>query len=298
LAPPSGIGHSHRLRMAVGNGLRGDIWTRFQEQFGIPQILEFYAATEANFSLYNAEGEPGAIGRIPPYLAHRFAIALVRHDAADGSVWRGPDGFCSRVDRGEVGEAIGRIDGGSGRFDGYTNPEESKRKILHDVFEKDDRWFRTGDLMRIDDRGFYYFVDRIGDTFRWKGENVSTTEVEQVLASAPGVHGAVVYGVAVPGTEGRAGMARLVVDTQFNLEEFRSHVRKRLPPYASPLFLRIGGSLAVTETFKHVKHQLSRDGFNPAASTDKFYYDDTEREQYLPLGTARFDRLMSGENRL
>lgn len=288
----------HRLRMAVGNGLRGDVWERFREKFAIPQILEFYAATEGNFSLYNAEGEPGAIGRIPPYLVHRFAVALVSYDAANGEVVRGDDGFCVKAARGETGEAIGRLDHGPGRFEGYTSSAESERKILHGVFAKGDSWVRTGDLMRRDERGFYYFVDRAGDTFRWKGENVSTAEVAEAISTAPGVIEAVVYGVAIAGSDGRAGMAKLTVDGGFDPAIFRSHVRARLPSFAVPVFLRIGSGLTVTETFKPKKQELMRDGFDPAVCREPLYVDEASKGRYCVLDTAKYERIMAGKIQL
>jgi fatty-acyl-CoA synthase len=163
-APLSEYENRHRLRLACGNGLRGDIWQDFQARFAIPRILEFYAATEGNFSLFNVEGQPGAIGRIPPLLAHRFPASLVRLDPASGVPLRNDEGFCIACARGEAGEAIGRIgraDEGGGRFEGYTDAGETEKKILRNVFATGDAWFRTGDLMRLDDKGFFHFVDRI-----------------------------------------------------------------------------------------------------------------------------------------
>jgi len=165
----------HALRIACGNGLRPDIWRDFQARFRIPRILEYYAATEGAFSLYNCEGEPGAIGRIPPYLRHQQPVEILRFDFDTGAPWRDAAGFCRRCEIDEVGEAVGQ-----GRFEGYTDAESSARKILKNVFEAGDAWYRTGDLMRRNERGFYYFVDRVGDTYRWKGENVSTSEVQSV----------------------------------------------------------------------------------------------------------------------
>ena len=220
-APISEFETRHRLRLVCGNGLRGDIWEAFQARFSIPQILEFYASTEGNFSLYNVEGKLGAIGRIPPLLAHRFPAAIVRLDAEVGMPVRNRDGLCVACARGEVGEAIGRIgtaDEGGGRFEGYTNPAETEKKVLRDVFAKGDAWFRTGDLMMLDEGGFFHFVDRIGDTFRWKGENVAASEVTEAVLDCPGVVEATTYGVEVADADGRAGMAAIVVDEQFDLK--------------------------------------------------------------------------------
>jgi fatty-acyl-CoA synthase len=286
----------HKLRLAVGNGLSGDVWQAFQNRFAIPQILEFYAATEGNFSLYNAEGKAGAIGRIPPFLAHRFPTAIVKFDDDLGVPARGPDGLCIPVTRGEAGEAVGKIAGGAARFEGYTDPAATEKKILRDVFTPGDAWVRSGDLMRQDAQGFFYFVDRIGDTFRWKGENVATTEVAAAAASAPGVVAANIYGVAVPGHSGKCGMAALEVSSDFDLAAVRSHIAIRLPPYARPVFLRIVDSLAITETFKQKKNALALDGFDPAKITDPLFVEDGTG--YQPLDTALYARISSGLMRL
>ena len=286
----------HGLRLAVGNGLSADVWEAFQNGFAIPQILEFYAATEGNFSLYNAEGKVGAIGRIPPFLAHRFPTAIVKFDDDTGVPARGPDGLCIPVARGEAGEAIGKIAGGAARFEGYTDAAASEKKILRDVFKPGDAWVRSGDLMRQDAKGFFYFVDRIGDTFRWKGENVATTEVAAAAASAPAVRSACVYGVAVPSANGRCGMAALEVEPDFDPAAFRAHMASRLPAYARPLFLRIVQSLAVTETFKQKKQLLAQQGFDPAAIADPLFADCGA--VFAPLNAALYARISSGLIRL
>jgi len=290
----------HQIRLACGNGLRADVWQAFQSRFRIPQILEYYAATEGNFSLYNAEGEPGAIGRIPPYLAHRLPVALVKFDLDRGEPLRNADGFCVVSAADDAGEAIGKIPSEradmSGRFDGYTNKQDTEKKILRNVFKPGDAWFRTGDLMRKDKRGFFYFVDRIGDTFRWKGENVATSEVETALTEYPGLRDANVYGVAVPGADGRAGMACIVTDDKFDLKGLRRHLTARLPAYAQPLFIRIQREMDVTGTFKHKKADLAQAGFDPSTTMDKMYFNDGEA--FLPLDTALFARIRSGQVRM
>ena len=292
----------HRLRLCCGNGLRGDVWKAFQSRFHIPRILEYYAATESSFSLYNCEGEPGAIGRIPPFLAHRFPVALIKLDIETGEPMRGEDGFCVRCAENEVGEALGEIrksgTGVGGRFEGYTEPEASARKVLRQVFSGDDAWFRTGDLMRRDERGFFYFVDRIGDTFRWKGENVSTIEVAQAISDCPGVIEAVVYGVAVPGADGRAGMAAVVVGQDFDLAACWRIIAAKLPDYARPLFLRICGEIESTTTFRPMKYALGREGYDPTLVSDPVYWNDRERQAFVPLDAALHERLRSGSFRL
>jgi fatty-acyl-CoA synthase len=300
-APPNAAERRHRLRLACGNGLGGAVWEAFQERFAIPRILEFYAATEGSFSLYNVEGRPGAIGRVPPFLAHRFGAEIVQFDAAAGAPFRGDDGRCVRCAPGEVGEAIGRIAGGqgAGRFEGYTSAAESEKKILRDVFAPGDAWFRTGDLMRRDAQGFFYFADRVGDTFRWKGENVATTEVAAAIAACPGVVDAVAYGVAVPGAEGRAGMAALVTAPGFDLATLHRHLAERLPAYARPLFLRLSQEIARTETFKPKTQILARDGFDPAAAAgDALFFADAAQGRYVPLDPALYGRLQAGAVRL
>ncbi|HVW75737.1 MAG TPA: long-chain-acyl-CoA synthetase [Rhizomicrobium sp.] len=287
---------AHALRLAVGNGLSGDVWEAFQQRFAIPQILEFYAATEGNFSLYNVEGKVGSIGRIPGFLAHRFPTAIVKFDATTGLPARGADGLCMAVARGETGEAIGKIAGGAARFEGYTDAAATEKKILRDVFQPGDAWLRSGDLMRQDAQGFFYFMDRIGDTFRWKGENVATTEVAAAAASAPGVKAANIYGVTVVGQDGRCGMAALEVADNFDLDAFRAHMAEHLPAYAQPVFLRIVDSLAITETFKQKKQLLAGDGFDPAAIADPVYADCGEG--YVRLDAALYARINSGLIRL
>ena len=290
----------HVLRLACGNGLRAEVWGEFQQRFRIPQILEYYAATEGNFSLYNCEGRPGAIGRIPPFLAHRLPVALVKFDLDAAAPVRNASARCERCAPHEPGEAIGQIldAHGSTRFEGYTDAAASSKKILRDVFAPGDAWYRTGDLMRQDEQGFFYFVDRVGDTFRWKGENVSTTEVAGVIAGCPGVMDVAVYGVSVPGTEGRAGMAALVTGEGFDLAELRRALQERLPAYARPLFLRIVTAIELTGTFKLRKQELALEGYDPARVRDAVYVDDGGRNAYVRLDDELHERLQAGVLRL
>jgi fatty-acyl-CoA synthase len=290
----------HRLRLCCGNGLRADVWEKFQSRFEIPRILEFYAATEGNVSLYNVEGKIGAVGRVPPFLAHRFPLALVRFDTATCEPARDADGRAVRCATGETGEAIGKIGkgGAGGEFEGYTSAAETERKILRNVFEDGDAWYRTGDLMRMDAGGYYYFVDRIGDTFRWKGENVATSEVAAALTAFLGITEASVYGVAVPGTEGAAGMAALVADGPLDFAELRRHLARLLPAYARPLFLRLKERLDATGTFKHNSTALAREGFDVTVVRDPIYVDDPVQGAYVPLDAALYERIDAGKMRL
>ena len=265
------------------------------------QVLEYYAATEGTFSLYNCEGRVGSIGRIPAFLSHRYPVALVRCDPATGASVRDAQGRCIRCAPGEAGEAIGRIaasGGGGAQFEGYADAEASSRKVLRDVFEPGDAWYRTGDLMSRDAEGFYYFVDRIGDTFRWKGENVSTTEVATVLASCRGVKDVAVYGVTVPGTEGRAGMAALVVGPEFDPAALRRELAGKLPDYARPVFLRLVPSLEVTGTFKLRKQELAEQGYDPARTDDPLYFDAPRTGRYERLDGTLHERIAQGQERI
>ena len=298
-APEHPLERAHRLRLCCGNGLRPDVWEQFQSRFRIPRILEYYAATEGNFSLYNVEGRVGAIGRLPSFLTHRFPLALVRFDQVAGEPARNANGLCIRCATDEPGEAIGRIgEGAGGAFEGYTSEKESERKILRNVFEKGDAWYRTGDLMRKDSAGYFYFVDRIGDTFRWKGENVATLEVAAAIMAFPGILEATVYGVAVPGTDGAAGMATIVAEGPLDFAELRKHLASRLPAYARPLFLRMRERIEATATFKHSKHELQRQGYDPAATTDPIYFAIPDCQSFVPLDVALHARIVAGTVRL
>jgi fatty-acyl-CoA synthase len=294
-APPSPLERGHKVRAITGNGLRPEIWLEFQRRFAIPRIVEFYGATEGNVSMLNYDGTVGAVGRVPDYLEWLLPSRVVRFDVEKEMPVRGADGLCIECAPDEVGETVGGISRRAGReFEGYTNRAESDKKMLHDVFRKGDLWFRTGDLMRRDAHGYFYFVDRIGDTFRWKGENVSTGEVGEALAAVPGIREANVYGVHVPGAEGRAGMAALVVDGDFSLEGLPERLKNHLAPYARPIFLRLAPRLDVTGTFKQRKVDLVREGFDPAAIVDPVYFLDPDTEKYERLTPQRHADIVEG----
>ncbi len=301
-APPHAAEAGHALRIACGNGLRSEVWEAFQTRFRIPRILEYYASTEGNFSLYNCEAEPGAIGRIPSFLANRLPVALVRVDVESGEPRRDAAGFCERCAVDEAGEALALIpaqgQARAGRFEGYADPAATRRKVLNDVFRQGDAWYRSGDLMRRDARGFYYFVDRLGDTFRWKGENVSTAEVLSALSHTRGVLDGAVYGVSVPGADGRAGMAALLVGEGFDLATLAADIDLRLPVYARPLFLRLLPRLESTGTFKPVKQELQRAGFDPERVPDPLYLHDRAAAAFVPLDANLYAAIQSGAIRL
>ena len=292
--PPSEAETAHKLRMAFGNGLRADVWEQMKSRFRIPEILEFYGSTEGNVSMFNFDGRLGAIGRVPKYLKKRLNVRLVQFDLEAEEPIRGPNGLCIEAGVGQIGECVGHI-GSDGRssYTGYTDKAASEKKILHDVFEKGDAWFRTGDLMKSDSDGYLYFVDRIGDTFRWKGENVSTGEVSGRLSAAPGVEEVNVYGVTVGDADGRAGMASLVTGPDFSLEALAEYVDRELPTFARPLFVRLQPKIETTGTFKYRKVDLVSEGFDPSKTKDPLYFRQPGKG-YVKITKAGYEKIVAG----
>jgi fatty-acyl-CoA synthase len=282
----------------MGNGLRPEIWQAFKARFRIPGIIEFYGATEGNVSMVNFDGKVGAVGRIPGYMRRIIQTRLVKFDIENEHPVRNAKGFCIECKPDEAGEAIGKIDEQRGRFEGYSKGTDTEKKILRDVFEKGDAWFRTGDLLKRDAQDYFYFIDRIGDTFRWKGENVATSEVAEAISIFPGIKEANVYGVKVPGTDGRAGMAALVTASPLDLTKFKAHLEKNLAAYARPIFLRIQGEIEVTGTFKHRKIELVKEGYDPRTVKDPLSFLDPVDSQYVALTPELYDRIVAGEIRL
>ncbi len=280
----------HGLRVMMGAGLAPELWESFEERFGVERIIEGWSSTEANTSLINLDGVPGSCGRIP--FKDRHNGRLVRYDVETDSHQRDLDGRMVECEAGETGEFIGMIldlpDSGAGHFEGYTSDDETEAKILRDVFEKGDAWYRSGDLLVHDEDDYYYFVDRIGDTFRWKSENVSTQEVSEALAGFPGLLIANVYGVKVPGSEGRAGMAALVLSDRdgFDGAALYRYVCSRLPDYAVPVFVRLSEEADMTTTFKLRKIELVQQGYDQRLVKDPLFVRDDEAEAYLPLTAA------------
>lgn len=296
--PPHEDERAHKIRLAFGNGLRPDVWPDFQSRFGIPNILEFYGSTEGNVSVFNFDGKQGSIGRVPWFLKKAMNIRLVEFDVDSELPVRQANGLCAEARVGEIGEAIGLIgDDIRHDFSGYADKAASEKKILTDVFAKGDRWFRTGDLMRQDKEGYFYFIDRIGDTYRWKGENVSTSEVEQRLTDAPGVKEVIAYGVSVPGADGKAGMVTIITEGRFSAKAFADYADEQLPHYARPVFVRLAKTLETTGTFKYRKIDLVSDGFDPK-QVDGTVYVRGGKTGYQKLTPALYDHILSGELRL
>lgn len=300
-APASPMDRQHQLRAAFGNGMRPEVWERFNERFGVPYVQEFYGATEGNVTLMNFDGRIGAIGRIPDYLRGRFNVRIIKFDIEEERPRRGADGLCIEAALDEAGEVLGEIRSSEARYryEGYSgDPAQTEKKILRDVFVKGDAWFRTGDLMRRDREGYFYFVDRIGDTFRWKSENVSTNEVAEVLASFPGVLEANVYGARVADFDGRAGMAVIVAQHDLALDALKRHVDAQLPPYARPLFLRLRREVEITGTFKYRKVELVAEGFDPGAIAEPILFDHPATGGYVPLDSGLYHQIQAGTLRL
>ena len=266
-APTTELERAHRVTKMIGNGMRPNIWGKFKERFGVQEVLELYASSEGNVGFSNIFNFDNTVGFSPtPY-------AIVEFDKEKNELVRDKKGHCKKVKTGEVGLLIGKITSRS-PFDGYTDPEKNKSVILKDVFTKGDSYFNTGDLVR--DIGFRHaqFVDRLGDTFRWKGENVSTTEVENMVCEYHKIAEAVVYGVEIPNTNGRAGMAAitLVDGEELNEADLSAMVnvfKKCLPSYAIPVFLRVQAKVETTGTFKYQKNKLKEDAFNPAKTSER-----------------------------
>lgn len=284
--PPQEGERNHRLRLCMGNGLRPDIWEKFQNRFGIPLIREFYGATEGNAPLVNFEGRPGMIGRLRP------GQVVLKCDQATGEVIRNEKGMCTPVGPGNKGLLVAGINAVM-KFDGYVDKQATEKKILRDVLKKGDMYFNTGDLVELHEGKWVSFADRVGDTFRWKGENVSTNEVAEILNGARGVLESNVYGVQVPGTDGRAGMASLNVNGEFDLGAFAQYVNSQLPNFQRPWFIRIQHDMRITSTFKHQKVDYRDEGYDPAKVKDPLYYLDGEK--YVPIDAALYKRLAAGE---
>ncbi|XP_056134639.1 long-chain fatty acid transport protein 2-like [Lampris incognitus] len=289
----------HKVRLALGNGIRADTWTEVLQRFGNISIFEFYGATEGNISFANYTGKIGAIGR--ENFLHKAVCpyALIRFDTEKEEPVKDSRGFCIEVPRGETGLLVAKI-GRPSPFVGYSkNRQQTEKKKLSGVFVKGDQYFNTGDLLKIDQEGFIYFQDRIGDTFRWKGENVATTEVADLLNMIDCIEEANVYGVKVPGHEGRIGMAsvKLKDGMEFDTSATYQHVNAYLPSYARPYFIRVQSSLAVTGTFKQMKVRLAEEGFDPAIITEPLYYLEG-REGYVPMTQDIFSLISEGKIKL
>jgi fatty-acyl-CoA synthase len=304
-SPKGKFEREHRVRLAVGNGLRPEIWPEFQQRFGIREIGEFYGSSEGNIALFNHSKDAvsrGAIGHMGILMRQLGFCTILKFDPEREEVVRDPaTGFCIEAADGEAGEAVAEIkDRPAGTFDGYHGDEaQTKKKILNNVFKKGDRYFRSGDLLMKDKRGYYFFVDRIGDTFRWKAENVSTTEVAGIVGNAPGVLQANVYGVQIPGKDGRACCAAVTTDDSlFDLDKLHQVCKAQLPAYAQPLFVRKLQEMDTTGTFKVQKVALRQEGVDPSKVKDPLFFFDHDANKYVPMDMNVYARVVTGKARL
>ncbi|XP_071321706.1 long-chain fatty acid transport protein 2 [Trachinotus anak] len=287
----------HRVRLAAGSGLRSDVWKEFARRFGRIKIREGYGLTEASIGFLNYTDEVGPIGRASYFNKLFMPFELLRYDPQTYEPIRTASGRCTRAQKGEAGILVTPLTA-MNQFLGYAgNKVQSEKKLVRDVFKAGDIYFNTGDLLLHDHRDFLYFHDRIGDTFRWKGENVSTTEVSEVLGHLDFIREANVYGVTVPGYEGRAGMAAIVLkhDHKLNGTKLYNHLVQTLPVYAWPRFLRVQTSLDVTETFKQQKVKLVQEGFNPDVTQDPLYFLDVSQKDYILLTVSIHQGIVSGK---
>ncbi|ARU57095.1 long-chain-acyl-CoA synthetase [Oleiphilus messinensis] len=283
----------NKVRLMVGNGLRPSIWKDFKQRFGVDRVMELYGSSEGNIGFTNLLNFDNTVGVSP------FPYAIVKYDKEAEAPIRNSKGFMVRADKGEAGLLIGEITPKT-PFHGYTDPEKTEKCIFRDVFKKGDAWFNSGDLMR--DIGFRHaqFVDRLGDTFRWKGENVSTTEVEHILDGYDRVSETVVYGVEIPNTNGRAGMASIRLECepgQFDFEGLFNYLKSELPPYAIPVFLRISEGMETTGTFKHKKAPLKESAYHLDKQDNPVYVWLPRDNKYVQLTPEIEGKINNGEYR-
>ncbi|MBP6700045.1 MAG: long-chain-acyl-CoA synthetase [Halioglobus sp.] len=284
------------LGTMMGNGLRPDVWHEFKERFGVRRVSEFYGSSEGNVGFVNFLNKDCTVG------ATTLPVALVKYDVDADEILRDNKGHCIRVAPGEPGLLLGKITAKTA-FEGYTNKEATEKKILRNAFQQGDAWFNTGDLMKTVDVGFtmglphYQFVDRVGDTFRWKSENVSTNEVGEIINQHPQISFSNVYGVEIPKADGRAGMAALTLAEgvkKLDLDSFSAHACSQLPAYARPVFLRIQAELDTTGTFKLVKGELRSQAYDLAQVNDPLYVMKPGSSRYEPLDAAFAAKIRAG----
>ncbi len=287
--PPKPTDRAHRVRVIVGNGLRPAIWDEFTQRFGIPRVCEFYGASEGNTAFVNVFNVSKSTGICPS------PVAFVEYDPDSGEPARGADGRLRKVRSGAPGLLLSKVSGFQ-PFDGYTDSSATEKKLVRNAFKEGDVWFNTGDLMRSQGFGHAAFADRLGDTFRWKGENVATTEVEAAVTGQPAIEECTVFGVEVPGAGGRAGMAavQLKAGHDFDGKVLADAFYGHLPAYAVPLFVRVVSELAHTSTFKSQKVELRKQGYG-ADVKDPLYVLAGRDEGYVPFYDGYPDEVVAGK---
>ena len=298
--PPKPEDTKHHVRLAFGNGLRAHIWEEFKNRFQIEKIGEIYGSTEGNANVANITGKVGAVGFLSVLVPSGNPLKIIRIDPDTNEPVRNSYGFCELVDYDEPGELIGIIAKRdlTRQFLGYKGlPSQTQKKVLTDVFKKGDKYFRSGDFLKMDEEGYLYFTDRTGDTFRWRGENVSTTEIENTTSKIIRNLQVACYGVEIPGAEGRAGMIAIVHQDDINLADLCRDLQERLPTYAVPLFVRVVEKLEYTATEKIIKRKLREEAFDIKHSVDPLYFMDPVSKTYIPLTEDVYKKIIDKEYR-
>ena len=288
--PPSEYEKGHTLKKMCGLGLKKDIWLKFQERFKLQHIFEYYGMTEAVRGCLNVEEIPGMVGRL-----NQPGMFLVKVNPETGEFYRNNRGFLIKCKPGDIGMAITKITSNS-MFTGYRNSDMTDKKMLHNVFRKDDKYFNSGDMLKLHEDQYVSFADRFGDTYRWKAENVSTMEVESIINSSDTIHYISVYGVPIPNTEGKAGMASVSLNPskEFNIDDFSQFLVEVLPSYSIPVFLRICKELETTGSLKIRKVDLQKEGYNIEEINDKIYFWAPSKKKYTPLTPEIYQQLITG----
>ncbi|XP_023020391.2 fatty acid transport protein 1 isoform X2 [Leptinotarsa decemlineata] len=299
--PPKDTDTDHNLRVIFGNGLRPQIWTEFVDRFNISNVREFYGATEGNANIVNIDNTVGSIGFVSRIIPSVYPISIIKVDPYTGEPVRDAKGLCMPCKPNEPGVFIGKIipNNPSRAFLGYVDEEASKKKIVHDVFNHGDSAFLSGDILVADELGNLFFKDRTGDTFRWKGENVSTSEVEAVISNLVDYKDVVVYGVEIRGQEGRAGMAAILdPEESIDLKKLVDGLKKTVPTYARPIFVRILRKIDLTGTYKMKKNDLQNEGFDPSKISDNIYYLSSSTGIYEKLSPQIYNDINNGTVRV
>lgn len=295
--PPRPDDADNPLKVVMGNGIRGDIMIPFKQRFGIERLIEVYGATEGVGSFVNFEEIPGMCGNLN--LGNMRQGEIVKYDLEEDEIVRDENGWAVKVQPGETGLLLCEINE-LNKFAGYVNnPTATEEKILRNVFRPNDMYFNSGDLVKLHEGDYFSFEDRLGDTFRWKSENVSTNQVADVLMQFGGIEDANVYGVKVPNTEGRCGMValKLLDSSVFRPDEFAAFVMEKLPSYARPYFVRLRQELDITNSFKRVKKHLLQEGFDPEKIGDPLYFLHPEKNTYVPLTKELYQDIVENKVR-
>ena len=292
--PYSEYEKNNPLRKIAGLGLQKNVWEQFKSRFQIDHIYENYGLTEGHRTIINADERPGMVGRNT-----MAGLVLAKVDAETGEFYKNEREYCIRCKQGDIGMALIKIEKKS-LFTGYKDKEKTQKRLMHNVFRKNDTYFNTGDMLKLHENHWVSFADRFGDTFRWKGENVSTLEVESILNSYPPIQMSVVYGVTIPGTEGKAGMAtiKLKPTIKFEIDDFSRFIVKVLPRYSIPIFIRIRNELEISGPLKIKKINLRREAYNIEIIQDPLFLWDSAMKKYVPFTNSAYQDILEVKLRI